>query len=193
MYEGVSKSYRTGRLERELQMVQLSGTKCSCISILWVSIVNFAAITLCVASQRVFIILVYFVIGSVRKLLDTASYAYPSELLLSRRVGGPRILYWHGGEENKSSCLCRDSKPGSPLHNLVTVLIELPRLLFCECNTLVMFRMRSVQRMFIVFMTEAVVFQWGNSEIYCSQDNCTILCIIFTACYGVVNQIKGLE
>jgi len=129
----------------------------------------------------------------VRKLLDTASYAYPSELLLSRRVGGPRILYWHGGEENKSSCLCRDSKPGSPLHNLVTVLIELPRLLFCECNTLVMFRMRSVQRMFIVFMTEAVVFQWGNSEIYCSQDNCTILCIIFTACYGVVNQIKGLE
>jgi hypothetical protein len=33
-YEGVSKSFRTGRLERELQMVQLSATMCSCIAIL---------------------------------------------------------------------------------------------------------------------------------------------------------------
>jgi hypothetical protein len=59
LYEGVSKSFRTGRLERELQMVQLSAIWCSCIPILWVSIVSFAAITLCVASQRVFIV-VYF-------------------------------------------------------------------------------------------------------------------------------------
>jgi hypothetical protein len=38
--------------------------------------VNFAAITLCIASQRVFIvvIVVYFVIDSVRKLLDTPFY-----------------------------------------------------------------------------------------------------------------------
>jgi hypothetical protein len=36
--------------------------------------VSFAGITLCVASQRVFIIVVYFVIDSVRKLFDTASY-----------------------------------------------------------------------------------------------------------------------
>jgi hypothetical protein len=35
--------------------------------------VSFAAITLCVASQRVFIV-VYFVIDSARKLLDTPSY-----------------------------------------------------------------------------------------------------------------------
>jgi len=35
--------------------------------------VSFSAITLCVARQRVFIV-VYFVIGSVRKLLDTHSY-----------------------------------------------------------------------------------------------------------------------
>jgi flagellar biogenesis protein FliO len=41
--------------------------------------VSFAAITICVASQRVFIviiiiiIIVYFVIYSVRKLLDTPS------------------------------------------------------------------------------------------------------------------------
>jgi hypothetical protein len=37
--------------------------------------VSFAAITLCVASQRVFVV-VYFVIESVRKLLDTLSYVY---------------------------------------------------------------------------------------------------------------------
>jgi hypothetical protein len=63
-------------LERELQMVQFPATRSSCIAILWVSLVSFVAITLCVASQRVFIIvvIVYFVIGSVRKLLDTPSY-----------------------------------------------------------------------------------------------------------------------
>jgi uncharacterized membrane protein len=36
--------------------------------------VSFAAITVCIASQRVFIIVVYFVIDSVRKILDTLSY-----------------------------------------------------------------------------------------------------------------------
>jgi hypothetical protein len=35
--------------------------------------VTFTAITICVASQRVFIV-VYFVIDSVRKILDTPSY-----------------------------------------------------------------------------------------------------------------------
>jgi hypothetical protein len=67
-YEGVSKSIRTGRLERALQMVQLLATRCSYINILWVSLVSFAAITHCVASQRVFIVVVYFVIDSVRKI-----------------------------------------------------------------------------------------------------------------------------
>jgi len=58
----VSKSFRTGRLKRELQMVQLSATRCSCTAIWWISLVSFAAITLCVASQRVFIVDdVYFV------------------------------------------------------------------------------------------------------------------------------------
>jgi hypothetical protein len=57
LYDGVSKSFRTGLLERELQMVQLSTTRCSCIAILWVSLEIFAAITLRVASQRVFILL----------------------------------------------------------------------------------------------------------------------------------------
>jgi hypothetical protein len=36
--------------------------------------VSFAAITLCVTAQQVFIVVVYFVIDSVRKLLDTPSY-----------------------------------------------------------------------------------------------------------------------
>jgi hypothetical protein len=36
--------------------------------------VSSTAINLCVASQRVFIVVVYFVIDSVRKLLDTPSY-----------------------------------------------------------------------------------------------------------------------
>jgi hypothetical protein len=76
VYEGVFKSFRTGRLERELQMVQLSATRCSCIAISCVSLVSFAAITLCVASERVFVVVVVvcFIIVSVRKLLDTPSY-----------------------------------------------------------------------------------------------------------------------
>jgi hypothetical protein len=60
---------------RELQIVQLPATSCSCIAILLVSLMSFAAITLCVASQRVFIVVsIYFVIDSVRKLLDIPSY-----------------------------------------------------------------------------------------------------------------------
>jgi hypothetical protein len=56
-------------------MVQLSATRCICIAVLLVSIVSFVAITLCIASQRVFIVVrVYFVIDSVRNLLDTPSY-----------------------------------------------------------------------------------------------------------------------
>jgi hypothetical protein len=58
-------------------MVRLSAIRCSCISILWVSLVSFAAITFCVASKRVFlVIVVYFFIGSVRELLDTPSYIW---------------------------------------------------------------------------------------------------------------------
>jgi hypothetical protein len=34
LHEGVFKSFRTGRLELELQMVQFSSTGCSCIVIL---------------------------------------------------------------------------------------------------------------------------------------------------------------
>jgi hypothetical protein len=47
--------------------------------------VSFAAITLCVASQRVFIaVAVYFVIDSVRKLLDTPTLHTSIMLILQR-------------------------------------------------------------------------------------------------------------
>jgi hypothetical protein len=75
LYKGVSKSFRTGRLERWLHVVQLSATRCSCVAILWVNLVSFATITICVASQRVRIVVrLYLIIDSVRKLLDTPSY-----------------------------------------------------------------------------------------------------------------------
>jgi hypothetical protein len=55
-------------------MVQLSATNCSCITILCVSLVSSTTITLCVVSQQVFIVVVYFIIDSVHKLLDTLLY-----------------------------------------------------------------------------------------------------------------------
>jgi hypothetical protein len=76
-YELVSISFRTGRLERELQMVQLFATRCSCISILWVSLMSFANITFCVASQRVLLLFRY------RLSPETSGYT----LLLVRRRG----------------------------------------------------------------------------------------------------------
>jgi hypothetical protein len=50
-------------------------TRCSCIVTLCVSLVSFASITLCATSQLVFTVAaIYFVIDSVRALLDTPSY-----------------------------------------------------------------------------------------------------------------------
>jgi hypothetical protein len=46
----------------KLQMLQLSAASCRCIAILWFSLVSFAAITLCVASQRVFFIVVVYLV-----------------------------------------------------------------------------------------------------------------------------------
>jgi hypothetical protein len=59
-------------------MVQLSATRCNCNAILWVRLVSFAAITLCVASQRMFIVVsTYFVSDSVRKLLVKPTFSPP--------------------------------------------------------------------------------------------------------------------
>jgi hypothetical protein len=52
--------------------------------------VSFAAITLCVASHRAFVITDYFVIGSVGKLLDTPSYCWeirPQQAVLRQETG----------------------------------------------------------------------------------------------------------
>jgi hypothetical protein len=50
--------------------------------------VSFAAITLCVASQRVFIdvFVVYFVIDTVRELLDIPSYRDTVKIRIAREV-----------------------------------------------------------------------------------------------------------
>jgi hypothetical protein len=40
LYYGESRSFRTGRLERELQIIQLSAIRYSCIAILWVSLLS---------------------------------------------------------------------------------------------------------------------------------------------------------
>jgi hypothetical protein len=71
-----TKLYRiVSGLERELQMVQLSATKYICIAILWISLASFAAITLCVASQRAIpTVSIYFVIDSVLKFGYTVVY-----------------------------------------------------------------------------------------------------------------------
>jgi hypothetical protein len=52
---GCNQNFRTGRLGRELKIVQLSATRCSCTAILWVSLVSFAAITfLCCFSTSIY-------------------------------------------------------------------------------------------------------------------------------------------
>jgi hypothetical protein len=53
--------------------------------------VSFGAITLCVASQRVFIV-VYFVINSVQKILDTPSYTTLTKAIPGSGRVAPHIL-----------------------------------------------------------------------------------------------------
>jgi hypothetical protein len=74
MYEGVSKSFQTGHLEQKLQMVQLPANGCSCIAVLWVSLVSFAAKTLCVASQEVFLFLLLLLFILLWLSLETFGY-----------------------------------------------------------------------------------------------------------------------
>jgi hypothetical protein len=61
-------------VERELQMVQLSATRCSCIATLCVSLVSFATVTLRVASERVTPkVSAYFFIDHSPETLETPS------------------------------------------------------------------------------------------------------------------------
>jgi hypothetical protein len=72
-YDGVSKSFRTGCLERELQMMHLSATRCSCIAMSQSS--EFCRHNpLCCYSASVYCYKRIFRYDSVRKLLDTPSY-----------------------------------------------------------------------------------------------------------------------
>jgi len=72
-----------------IRLVQLSAIRWCGITILWTSIVSFAVIILCVASQRVFVVIfavVYFFMNSVRKFLDTPSYASMAWCSVKRKV-----------------------------------------------------------------------------------------------------------
>jgi hypothetical protein len=60
--------------------------------------VSFKAITLCVASQRVFIV-VYFVMDSFRKLLDIPSYMDEVQVKLSLYLSKHHALMTYGTEE----------------------------------------------------------------------------------------------
>jgi hypothetical protein len=94
-YEGVSKSFRTGRLERELQMEELSATMCSCIVILWVSLVSFVAHNpLYCFSTSVFCCKRIF-----RYRLSPETFGYTFVVLLIRAA-----LSFHGA--TVASCYC---------------------------------------------------------------------------------------
>jgi hypothetical protein len=55
--------------------------------------VSFASLTLCVASQRVLIVVsIYFVIDSVRKLLDTLSYDLDADCIILFQIPSPRSV-----------------------------------------------------------------------------------------------------
>jgi hypothetical protein len=60
--------------EVKTAMVQLSATRYNCIAILWVSFVSFAAITLCVASQQVFLLLLLLLLSI--SLLSPETFGY---------------------------------------------------------------------------------------------------------------------
>jgi len=118
MYEGVSKSFWTGCLERELQMVELSATRWSCIAILWVSLVSFADIILCVASQRVIIVVTAtdLIIESVRKLWIHPCKFVKTKLecgLMKCRINSrctQKACFLHGGMRIRVAYLRRVSK-----------------------------------------------------------------------------------
>jgi hypothetical protein len=64
--------------------------------------VGFVAITLCVASQRVFVVVVYFVIDSVRKLLDIPSYSWICKRMNSKESQNMTQQYHRQGVQRYS-------------------------------------------------------------------------------------------
>jgi hypothetical protein len=92
IYDGVSRSFRTGRLERELQIAKLPATRCSCIAILWVSLVSSATITL---STSVYYCKCIFRYHSARKLLDTPSYNNIYDTVSSKAIEIKLLRVWN--------------------------------------------------------------------------------------------------
>jgi hypothetical protein len=76
-------------------MVQLSATRCGCIATLWVSLASFAAITLCVASQRVFCCCCCFCFCLFRYGLspETCGYAPYSPSVSGHENTAPRVCF----------------------------------------------------------------------------------------------------
>jgi hypothetical protein len=73
----VSKSFRTGRLERELQLVQISATRCNCIAVWWVLLPNpLCCFLTSVCCCCCCCCCCWFRYDPVRKLLDTPSYTH---------------------------------------------------------------------------------------------------------------------
>jgi hypothetical protein len=79
----------TGCLERELQMVQLSATRYSCVAVLWVSLVSFAAMALCIASERVLFISLSTQPGNFLIHLRTWSRVLLEKLIVTQLVKFP--------------------------------------------------------------------------------------------------------
>jgi hypothetical protein len=105
-------------------MIQLSATRCSCIAIFWVSLVSFATITLCVASQRVFIVVsAYFVIDSVRKLLDTPSLSPNGrKSIVVAGLHLTKLRYW---EMWQFATELRPTLSGNSAHYVLLVVMRL--------------------------------------------------------------------
>jgi len=131
LYDDVFKSFRTGSLERELQYVQLSATRSSCIAILWISLVSFAALTLCVASQRVFCWIHhrtgrYTLLRITSNRSETALTSYYTTNCMGQSP------FWEddsrsAGQNSKIHCRVHDSPPMrsiqsqiNPIHSLTT-------------------------------------------------------------------------
>jgi hypothetical protein len=82
-YEGVSKSFRTDRLERELQIIRLSATRCSCIAILSQSSEFFRHNPLCCFSTSVYCCYLF------RYRLRPETFGY---ILLDNKISPFRVI-----------------------------------------------------------------------------------------------------
>jgi hypothetical protein len=103
VYDGVSKIFRTGRLEQEQQMVQLSATRCSCITILLSQSSEFCRHnSLCCFSATV-----YCSKGIFRYRLSPGTFGYTLVCIINSRLWGGQQSGWlkptSGGTSHKTT------------------------------------------------------------------------------------------